>query len=368
MTTLREAIDDLDLEAWLEQYVQLKDGGGDERRIEVCPKCGADDWKLYVNVEKKRWICYKCDWGRKRADGWAPDLAELMAAVSDRHETAIRIELLSTVLPAISGDPGLVQTLATLFAEPVSETRIYSPEAVVVPGAATFTGLTSQEVYQYATQVRGLRDAEIRALRLGAALRLPARKVNPVTGKVNEVRGPWLVFPIRVGQRDVAWQGRRIAGKEIKYLSSANVHDWLWPLEPCFFERYRSGGAVVLVEGVFDALGFLRYGTPALCTFGKSISEAQVELLRELRPGEIIFCWDADATRESVRSVERIKSAFPETRISIVNLIDETHSVKVDAGDALVNTSVVLWLAERLRDRIDARSSAYVQWRLSLLI
>lgn len=226
-----------------------------------------------------------------------------------------------------------------------------------MPGASSFTGLTHQQVYAYAKH-RGLTDDDIKKLNLRAALKLP-------TGK-SEVMGPWLVFPVRVGNRDTAWQGRRLRDGSIKYLSSKNIHDWLWPLDSTFFDVYRTGLPIVLVEGVFDAKALLRYGVPALCTFGKSISDLQILLLKELYPGELIFLWDADASKDSVRSVRRVAHTFP--KVSVVNLVDDSLTKKVDAGDALQNPqTVVPWLSARIKKRMDVRSPEFFQWQMSLI-
>lgn len=92
---LQEAAELLDLEGWLDQYVGIKHGGGHERRLEVCPKCGNDEYKLYVNVELRLWTCYVCGWGK-----FQRDISVLMAEVSGRSLFAIRKELLETVRPA----------------------------------------------------------------------------------------------------------------------------------------------------------------------------------------------------------------------------------------------------------------------------
>lgn len=347
---VKDAVDQLDLEEWLSHYTDLKDGGGSERRLHTCPKCGNDSYKVYVNVDRKCWLCYVCDWGRG-----VGDIVELMAAVSDRHPTHIRIELASLVVPAPTGD--ILTQLKDLF-DSDGETGIELHEAheVAVPGDMSFTGITMQQVYAYAKR-RGLTDQEIRNYGLRGASKVPAR--------TKLVEGPWLVFPVRMAQKCVAWQGRRLKDGQIKYLSASNIKNWLWPLDDAFFKVYRPGMPVLLVEGVFDAAGFLRYGAPALCTFGKSISEEQMRLLRMLNPTEVIFAWDLDAKKETTASIKRVSFAFPKTSVVRMDAPGDDLNLKVDPGEALRVPWVAPWLIQQLKSRLDVRSSEYFQWQMS---
>jgi len=351
-----EALENLDLETWLSEYVDLKTGGGSERRIGTCPECFADDYKLYVNVETRFWICYKCDWGRGKYDA-----VELMAAVSGRTPTDIRIELASMVVITPAGDlTTKLNDIFDLVGSADASFAIQEAPEVVVPGAANFNGLSMQPVYNYAIG-RGLTPQQIQYLGLQPAFKVPT-KPDPVTGTMREVKGPWLVFPVRIAGKPVAWQGRKLKKEDkLKYLSSEGIHDWLWPLDDTFFKVWRPGMPVVIVEGVFDALGLLRYGVPALCTFGKSISDKQVSLLHELFPDELILMWDADAKREIYRAADRLYTAFP--KVSVVNTQHPTGK-KIDAGDALKDPQVVPWLASTIQTRLNTRSQEFIQQKI----
>lgn len=346
---LQDALDLLDLESWLSQYTIIKDGGGDERRLEFCPKCGDRRYKLYVNIKRHAWICYVCDWGRG-----CGDVVDLLTAVSNRSESSVRVELSSMVVPAPAGD--VVRKLQELFGDidPLLTPDDEIPE-VDLPGTPGFTSLSSQRVLAYAKK-RGLTDEEIVRLRLRSSMRVPA--------KTKEVLGPWLIFPVYVSGKTVAWQGRMLRDSSIKYLSSHGIKNWLWPLDPRFFKVYTQE-AVCLVEGVFDALGLLRYNVPALCTFGKSISKAQTDILRNLQPKEVIFIWDIDAYGEMAKAVNQISYAFPRT--SVVDVDDPVITGKVDPGDALIQPWVVTWLAKKISNRMDVRSPEFFQWRMKKL-
>src|SRR5690348_5938740 len=95
-TSLEEALELLDLGDWLLQYTEGKYAGEEELRILECPNCGNSKEKLYVNVNKKAWQCKVCEWGRGIGDP-----VVLMAAVSGRSLTDVRIELTKMIVPAI---------------------------------------------------------------------------------------------------------------------------------------------------------------------------------------------------------------------------------------------------------------------------
>ena len=121
---------------------------------------------------------------------------------------------------------------------------------------------------------------------------------------------------------------------------------------------------VILVEGVFDALGMLYMGLPALCTFGKSISDQQIGLLHDLQPDEVVFAWDFDAYLEMAKAVDRVSYTFPKTRVAS---LDRSDGLKKDPGDALLDVDVGPWLRDCLARAMDVRNTEFFQWRMSKL-
>jgi len=349
---LREALELLDLYEWLGQYTDLKEAGGDEYRIQDCPECANSKWKLYVNVEKGRWICYVCEWGRGLGD-----TVRLMAAISGRTPFSVRMELMALVVPSVAPS-GYDQALQAAFGETIAEvSKEEDIPDVELPGYDTFTGITTREVLDYAL-MRGLTEQDVKDYQLRAATKL---RLTKYTGKPVEIDGPFLVFPVYCYGRAVSWQGRKTIKSDIPYVSHSRVKNWLWPLGPQFFQRY-VGSKLLLVEGVFDALGFLRLGIPALCTFGKSMSDAQLELLRELYVEEIVFAWDTDAYKEMSNAVGRVAHVFPRTSV-----IDFSVGVtgKVDAGDTLAKPELGPWLLERMNAAMDVHSTEFFQWQMT---
>jgi hypothetical protein len=356
---LRDILEDVDLESWLDQYASLKPGGQpSERVLETCPKCLNSNYKVYVNVERHLWICHVCDWGRHGR------LIDLMSEVSGKTALQIYKELAQTVTPAPASD--FMARLQGAFA-PIEADGPAPIEMVHIPGDADFSGIITTRVMNYAVR-RGLSHADVQMYQLRAAV------------KLFRFTGPFLVFPVLNRGIPVAWQGRRAEGKsEPKYVSSDHIGNFLWPIDTQFSDRIAADRHVVLVEGVFDAIALWKMDVPALCTFGKKISEKQVVLLQQLGVKSVAIMWDADAAVTSMQkrmngprglrgeiefSALRLKRNF---KVYVVDLSDppEFDGVsKADPGEALCHPEIVVWLQERMATAIDVDSTQFFQWRL----
>lgn len=348
MARIDEAIELLDVEGWLSQYVTTKSGGTHEVRLETCPKCHNDSFKLYVNTESRLWICYVCDWGRHLRD-----VCLLMAEVSGRHINDVRKELIQTVVPAHTGD--LAETLTASFSDNKTaerESAILELEPVPLPGTTNWSSVVANRVLAYAYD-RGLTPQEVADYQLTASLRL------------RNFSGQFLVFPVIFNDVVVNWQGRRAhSNNDPKYVSGDNIADWLWPLGHQCVQTYQSTQCVTLVEGVFDAIGCWRHGIPAVCTFGKKISQRQTALLRQLGVTTVNLAWDADARREIELASVRLRAVFT---VRVVDLSEAPPGFtgKVDPGDAIVHQALGAWLLDRLASAMDVRSTEYLMWRIS---
>lgn len=368
---LSDALEEIDLQGWLEQYVDTKSGGGYERRLQTCPKCLNDEYKLYVNCSDKVWVCYVCDWGR-----YLKDATVLMSAVSGRTLFDVRKEVLQAVKPAPSGD--LTEKLMGVFFKPQELKPEKELLEIALPGADSFNGLTSQKVYNYAIG-RGLTHDEVVQYRLRASLKLRGYK------------GPFCVTPVYYEGRAVNWQGRRVEGDfEPKYVSYDDISNWLWPIDDLFIAHIRATGRAVLVEGTYDAAGMWRVGMPGLATFGKKISDAQIELLRRFGVREVWVAWDADAARTSDKKLHtalgakkkvgmrgeietaalRLRRHFTSKVVDLsdppeFHLPDGSLIKKPDPGEILRVPEIADWVNTRLNSAMDVNSAEFFQWQLS---
>lgn len=356
---IRDVLEEVDLESWLDQYVTLKPGGQySERVIETCPKCFNSNYKLYVNVERHLWICHVCDWGRHGR------LIDLMTEVSGRTALDIYKELAQLVAPAPAAD--FMDRLQSAFSPPEGKEPL-PIEMVSIPGDQDFSGIITSRVMNYVLR-RGLSQEDAQLYQLRAAV------------KLFRFTGPFVVFPVLHRGIPVGWQGRRAEGKsEPKYVSSDHIGNFLWPIDTLFADIIEYRKHVVLVEGVFDAVALWKMHVPALCTFGKKISDKQVQLLQQLGVKSVAIMWDADAAVTSMQkrmngprglrgeieaAALRLKRSF---KVHIVDLSDPPEFAgvsKADPGEALCHPEIVVWLQERMETAIDVDSTQFFQWRL----
>lgn len=110
-----------------------------------------------------------------------------------------------------------------------------------------------------------------------------------------------IIIPIYYNNRQITFLGRAISKSFIRYRGPKGS-----PLGRLLFNYDaipKKTEKMVLVEGIFDAIRLARLGWPVVATFGKKISEFQIDLIRNKNPHEVVIYWDSDASKE-------IKSAF----------------------------------------------------------
>lgn len=360
---LTEASEFFDLAGWLDSWSETKPGGADEVCVQICPACGNSNFKLYVNVQKKLWLCYVCDWGRGLRD-----MALLMTHISGQTMLDVRLEILASLKPlAPVGE--LSSKLAAMFDAKAELEKPRLP-ALVAPGTDTFDGSVGNLVLGYA-RGRGLYDDEIIRYRLR-----PTYKLQPNEAS-RTFKGPFLVFPNYHRGTCVSWQGRRTDNKsEPRYVSSDAVAQWLWPLDD-WAARRLADGDITLVEGTFDSAGLWRIDVPAMATYGKKISANQIALLHEIGAKRITLAWDADSARtSSARLAHGAKNLRGEIEaaamrlaadfeVRVVDFSEGTDGAKVDPGDVLHDSDAESWVRERLAAAMDVGSDQFFMWRLS---
>jgi len=336
MAKLEEALEDLDLESWLNDYTEITFRNDGEIRIRVCPVCLNDKSKLYVSVEKKLFYCQRCGFGKG-----IRDICRLMAEVSGRHLNDIKIELAQTVSPAKkenefeSAVQDKIKPDKTLDApEPI--------DTVSLPQTEPFEGVTGTRAYNYLLK-RGLSEEIIKERQLA------------MVGSLRGHSGPYVLFPVNYFGLTVAYQGRCIVDKDPKYVSSENIKQWLWPLD-----QLKEQDTIVIVEGVFDALGYLSVGVPAVCTFGKKISTSQIELLQKHKIKNVYFAWDPDAHQDIQDAADKLAHLFS---VYIIPFPEESK-LKLDPGLVLQYPELKPWLKETLDTAIYTDSGDYWLWKL----
>jgi len=107
----------------------------------------------------------------------------------------------------------------------------------------------------------------------------------------------------------ISWVGRTIANANPKYLfppgfrgSEILYNAWSLPANPDY---------LIIGEGVMDVYGWWRAGAKnVVATFGKKISEPQVELLKQINPKAVFIAWDSDANWQKYEFAEHYGHLF----------------------------------------------------------
>jgi DNA primase len=125
----------------------------------------------------------------------------------------------------------------------------------------------------------------------------------------------------------VSWQGRDITGDAgIKYLFPPGFKgaEHLYNIQ-----NAQPQSMMVVCEGVFDAFGWIKAGVNnVVATFGKKISEHQLEQIVALGPTFLMLAWDSDAIDQKYEFYERYGHLFDEVRLV------ELHGRDADELDA----------------------------------
>lgn len=351
---LQRAIERFDLGLYVNQMFGLvKEASGDELRVDCFSPNGCDgsDTKqhLWINAEKKAWICYKCGYGdhkQQPGTGWLPRFIADAEAVSVR----VVIERLTGEVHPTSAE-ALEDTLREMFDDQDKPREEKEIQSMSLP--SSFRPCTDSA---YAKS-RGIRQSmlERHDVRFCAQSRFSSKWDHR------------LVFPVydRDGELRSA-VGRSVVNKDPRWVvwPKSDVQGLLWPLGHWQRGRewVRSGAShIVLVEGVIDALAVEEVaGHCSLATFGKKLSARQVALLQGMKPAEVTLAWDCEAQPKMVQAVKRLVGRFE--RVSVFPFRSSVWKTK-DFGDMLLAPKRLgtLFVDEMLH-RIQVESSAYVAW------
>ncbi len=133
-----------------------------------------------------------------------------------------------------------------------------------------------------------------------------------------------IIAPVFIKKQIVNFVGADVTGKsEIKYKFPPNnkveitIHDTLYNIDDIDI-----GGYCVLTEGITDSW---RIGKGAICSFGKNLSQSQINLLIEKEINRVIIIPDSDAQENG----EKVANSLS----GIINQIDIVMLEKGDPGD-----------------------------------
>lgn len=177
-------------------------------------------------------------------------------------------------------------------------------------------------------------------------------KGNSYGGGVFNTTGT-LIIPIYEAGKLIAWQSRLLYNPDSVKPGEESAYGWVFDTEcqkyktpPKYFTSpgYKKGehlfnydnaskfGFVVVTEGAFDAM---RVGKCAIATFGKGISDTQVQMLRDTWK-VVILLLDPDAKEDQLKIRKKIEGAglFGSGNTSGVKCVSVDLKNYKDAGEA----------------------------------
>lgn len=109
-----------------------------------------------------------------------------------------------------------------------------------------------------------------------------------------------VVFPFFEDEKVVYYMGRAFENIPLKTVNPDSEKGWLqksdvlWRLQP-------PEENIVVCEGIFDAIGVIRSASiwHSTCLLGKTISQKQIQILKECKPRKILVMLDSDADKDA---------------------------------------------------------------------
>lgn len=230
-----------------------------------CAECGDEEYKLYINLTKKVWNCFKGAHSGKVEQEWEPDLSKFKA----HYEDYTKAEVFEIDRVLKTNKYKVVKSL------PRNVPLVESSRAVDAIKYLRERGVSHEEFFDYDIRI------------------------------CTEKHGPYretIIFPIRRDPSTYPYKAtalldyfvcRNYKGSEPKYINAP------WAKEDTLFVT-KYYGPYVICEGIFDALAIARAGHSAIALLGKIATEHQLDRIKKEFPGPKLICLDHDAFTYSV--------------------------------------------------------------------
>lgn len=247
---------------------------GTQLRVYFCPECQrTTDAKVYVSVSKGVGICFHC--------GFSFNPISFIQAVEGCSVGKAKQILESNLAPLSLPSPPQEAVPRKL---PIPETKPLSPKAY---NYCIGRNLTNEMILN-----AGLRSI-VQDLKYGD-------KMLPTKDR--------LFIPVYYDDKIVGWQARSLKKDDtIRYITSPTfkTNKYLYN-----YDNVSCGDFVILTEGVFDVFGWQRITNNVVATFGKKISDIQIELLIKLDIKTLYIAWDNDAVRQKHDLAKKCQHLF----------------------------------------------------------
>jgi hypothetical protein len=253
-----------------------------------CPFCSDTNKHLGVKAEEEFFTCWRC-----RRSGKLFHLLEakmrlprdsVRQAMTEGQERDDSISLKAQVAAILRPEEPAVE----------HQDRVMRPLASLVPIQATAADSPVRRA------VLAFLDARRFSWGVACANEASITFLEGMAGR--------LVLPVRDAHGSlVGYTGRSLfANLAPRYKNLGPLHETLYGIR-----SLKEGGEVWIVEGPLDQW---RIGPPAVASFTKRLTAAQVGLLRSLRPSRVLVCWDGDAYLDAVQAARSLGVAGMEAR------------------------------------------------------
>lgn len=258
-----------------------------------CPRCGKKD-KVYVRKTDGQFICWVC----RETSGFTGKPEFLLAELSGRPVGQIRQELYGSNSPTACT---LEVTIHDFFGETDDIPVFIPPELPTAEPSPDFRALDSPYGADGADYLRGRGIPLDVALEYGIQYWPSKRSV---------------VFPVLLRGRLLGWQTRYIYNTElldendkIIQVPKARTSDGLKKDRTFMFSDRITSDYAVLAEGPVDSLKCHLAGGN-ICSLGKSVSQTQVEILKNSGISRLYLALDPDAYIESGKLLRELSSCM----------------------------------------------------------
>lgn len=306
MEELDDIIRDFDVQNYLESQFSTRPSSSTNICVYPCPMCGdARRDKFYINISgdnrNGHWNAYCChDEGRLPRLVMAVEEMSFGSAAKFIREEVEGIDY-DKIIPLVEPPKVIVSKDETIHEMVLPEpNRPATPEDLIF-FKGKMVRFSDRGINRYIIERHDL---------------VVTDKVAVFEKKIRPDLANRLVIPVyreKFGKLRLSYQARDLTGKATqKYVfpSGVNARETLYG-----FNEVRDSKVLILVEGApakwaIDNIGRKRHNDLEYCclaTFGKSLSEAQENLIVSHPCKKIVLAWDLDAASQSHKIAQRLQ-------------------------------------------------------------
>ena len=368
---LDRAIEQFDLADYVnKQFLDVLPANDAELRINCFSPngCAGSDTKkhLWINTDKKKWICYKCGYGDPKTQKGTGNLVRFIADAENIYVSEAKNRLLNQVEATQTGDLDIL--LEEAFDKYNQVIPKEEPKQLRLPlrfhSIWNSRSLTAKRFQQYLIQRRFSTEAQKQFdIRFCIS---PIKALPKEQQKLFLNRIVWPIYDREGVCRSAV--GRSIeVNAQRRYVNwpKTNLNHYFWPLSVNYYGKqipYELGEHVILTEGIADAYAIQQL-TPykALACFGKKLSDPQVDLLCRLNIKSVTLAWDFEAKDKMIYASKRLIPKFDQ-----IDVFPFEHPAwpLYDFGDALKSITLQETMVRELRSTINVLSPQFCAWAL----